>query len=140
MQRDDVLDTLAVAGIEVYRDSATEVQLAERVRVHLMDSGVSVRLEQPCSVSFAIRCQRSDYAGESADALFERVRSAYAQAANAAGFREAQAQPREIRNPVDEADVLDVWYEVRFVREVDSLDSMRDAAEWALRQPKCVQP
>jgi hypothetical protein len=128
------------AGLEIYRANGSEIRIAERVRVHLMDSGVCISLKDGARVHLTIRGQRSDFPGASADDLFAKVRSAVQSSVEAQGFKEVTAATREITDPVDANHVLDVWHELTFAKDVDALDVMIDDVRWALRVPKCVDP
>ncbi|MBW1906830.1 MAG: hypothetical protein JRJ24_16290, partial [Deltaproteobacteria bacterium] len=46
--------------MEIYRTDDRELQIAERVRLHIMDSGVRVVLNSGLLVQFTARTQRSD--------------------------------------------------------------------------------
>ncbi|HKU44613.1 MAG TPA: hypothetical protein VJR89_40915 [Polyangiales bacterium] len=133
-----VRSALLEAGLEVFRVEDQSVHLAERVRSHLMDAGVRVRCERQLGVEVTVRAQRSDFPSDAADALFARVRSAVAGSAEAHGFAESAATPREIRDPVDDSRLLDVWYELTFSKHA-SRESLVEDVRWALRLPKCVE-
>jgi hypothetical protein len=132
------------AGLEIYRFSGSEIRVAERVRVHLMDSGVAVAIhsgaaagDQP-RVAVTVRSQRSDFPSTSADTLFAKVREAVLPAARARGFEEAGAAARDITDPVDASHVLDVWHELTFTKPIDGIPGMIEDVRWALSVPKCV--
>jgi hypothetical protein len=128
------------AGLEIYRVSGTEVRIAERVRMHLMDSGVTVSLSESPRVSVTIRSQRSDFPNGRAEELHELVRRAVKATAADRGFRELGAASRNITDPVDDSSILDVWHELTFAKDVDAIDSLIEDLQWALRLPKCVTP
>jgi hypothetical protein len=135
---DNVRARLLESGLEVFRVQGHALQLAERVRSHIMDAGVSVRVAAELSAQVVVRAQSSDFPTESADALFARVRDAIAELAKTRGFREATAQAREIRDPVDDTRLLDVWYELTFTKSAAEIDGLIDDVRWALRLPKCI--
>ncbi|MDD9947760.1 MAG: hypothetical protein OXU20_42355 [Myxococcales bacterium] len=135
-----IAGSLTQAGIEIYRRSSDRIQIAERVRMHLMDSGVSVSIAEPPTVQYAVRCQRSDFPTNDASDLFERVRTASAPAARDAGFVEVGARTRTITDPMDDSRVLDTWLEVLFERAISESDELTSIVTWALSQPKYVQP
>lgn len=135
---DSVRSRLLESGLEVFRVQGQAVQLAERVRSHIMDAGVSVRVANELSADVVVRAQSSDFPTESADALFARVRDAIAGVAGSRGFHEANAQAREIRDPVDDTRLLDVWYELTFTKSASEVDGLIDDVRWALRLPKCI--
>lgn len=137
---DRLKQAMVDAGLEIYRANGSEIRIAERVRVHLMDSGVAISLSDGARVHLTIRGQRSDFPGASADDLFAKVRNAVRSVVEAQGFREVNAATREITDPVDANHVLDVWHELTFAKDIDALDAMVDDVRWALRVPKCVDP
>jgi hypothetical protein len=89
------------------------------------------------AVDVTVRAQRSDFPSDAADALFARVRAEVSDSAAARGFIESDARPREIRDPVDSARLLDVWYELTFSKQA-ARESLVDDVRWALRLSKCV--
>jgi hypothetical protein len=128
------------AGLEIYGINGSEIRVAERVRMHLMDSGVSVTLRAHAQISLTVRSQRSDYPVAPAEELFKRVRDTIGRTIVARGFREVRAETRAITDPVDESHVLDVWHELTFAKDAQSLNGAIDEVRWALRVPKCVDP
>ena len=130
--------TLLEAGLEVFRVQDQTVHLAERVRSHLMDAGVRVRCADKLEVDVTVRSQSSDFPADAADALFARVRAAIVELASARGFLETAAAPRDIRDPVDDSRLLDVWYEITFTKDATQPAALIDDVRWALRLPKCV--
>ena len=136
----DVKRAMVGAGLEIYRASGSEVRVAERVRMHLMDSGVTVSVAQGTCVQVTVRSQRSDFPTGRADELYELVRRAVKSTAEDRGFRESAASSREITDPVDTSSVLDVWHELTFAKDVDRIDTLIEDVQWALRLPKCVTP
>lgn len=134
---DGVRSALLEAGLEVFRVEEQAVHLAQRVRSHLMDAGVRVRCARQLAVDVTVRAQRSDFPSEAPDALFARVRAAVSDDAAAQGFIESDARPREIRDPVDNSRLLDVWYELTFSKDT-TRESLVDDVRWALRLGKCV--
>ena len=137
---DDVKRAMVGAGLEVYRISGSEVRVAERARMHLMDSGVIVSVGQATCVRVTVRSQRSDFPTGRADELYELVRRAVKSTAEDRGFREDAADSREITDPVDSSSILDVWHELTFAKDVDRIDTLVEDLQWALRLPKCVSP
>jgi hypothetical protein len=136
----DVVKTAILdAGLEVFRTKEDTIQLAERVRSHLMDAGIRVRVQDGVStVLVTVRSQRSDFPAASQDDLFSKVRAGVGHDALARGFSEIDAKPREIQDPVDDTRVLDVWYEVTFGKPIASTSALVDDVQWAMRLPKCV--
>jgi hypothetical protein len=137
---DDVKRAMVGAGLEIYRVSGQDVRVAERVRMHLMDSGVTISLTQGTSVSVTVRGQRSDFPNGRAEELYELVRRAMKSTAEDRGFREVAAASRNITDPVDSSSVLDVWHELTFAKDVDRIETLIEDVQWALRLPKCVEP
>jgi hypothetical protein len=128
------------AGLEIYGSSAGEIRIAERVRMHLMDSGVTVTLHSNPRVTLTVRSQRSDFPTEPESELFDKVRGSIGQTILQRGFREVRAQTRDITDPIDESHVLDVWHELTFAKEAETLEVVIDDLVWALKVPKCVDP
>jgi hypothetical protein len=126
------------AGIEVYRIEDGEIRLAERVRMHLMDSGVAVSTQGAANVKLTVRSQRSDFPASAPDELFRMVRTAMQERTATRGFREVFATVRDITDPVDATHVLDTWHEVTFNKEVPGLEALIDDVRWALDVPKCI--
>jgi hypothetical protein len=126
------------AGLEIYRISGSEIRVAERVRMHLMDSGVTVCERSQPLVSLTVRSQRSDFPTMPAEELFLKVRDSLLESAHARGFREVSAIARDITDPVDHSHVLDVWHELTYTKEVSDLDALIEDVRWALHVPKCV--
>lgn len=137
MSLESIRTALLEAGLEVFRVENQAIQLAERVRSHLMDAGVRVRCARELAVDVTVRAQSSDFPGDAAETLFGRVRNAIGPSANARGFHETESSPREIVDPMDESRLLDVWYELTFSKEATPA-SLLDDVRWALRLPKCV--
>lgn len=137
---DVVKKALLDAGFEVFRAKGETIQLAERVRSHLMDANVAVCVGGSATVSFTVRGQRSDYPTDTDEALFQRIRGATADKARARAFAESGAASRQIQDPVDETRVLDVWHELTFSKPTTQLDELVADVQFALSLPKCVTP
>jgi hypothetical protein len=135
-----IQQALASAGVEIYRTDDDEVQIAERVRLHIMDSGVRVVLRDGLAVQFTARTQRSDAPSARPDELFRRVREEIGEKAGSRGYREAHAEVVEVKDPVDEARVLDVWHEVTYRKVLQKLDDAVTEVRWALDLEKYVRP
>jgi hypothetical protein len=134
---ESVRSTLLEAGLDVFRLDTDAVHLAERVRSHLMDAGVRVRCSRQLGVDVTVRAQRSDFPSDTAERLFARVRDVVTAGAEAQGFKETLARAREVLDPVDDATVLDVWYELTFSKDAAQATLVEDV-RWALALPKCV--
>ncbi len=133
-----IREALENAGIEIYRSTPDEVHVAERVRLHIMDSGVRVLSKgDRVSVRFTARSQRSDFPNADSTALFLRVREDVGTRAKARGYEEQETAVREVKDPVDEARVLDVWHEVIYEKPTDD-DNLVEEVRWALSVEKYV--
>ena len=136
---DRLKQALLDAGLEIYRVTKSEIRVAERVRMHLMDSGVAVSIT-PSRVELTVRGQRSDFPNLAADELFHRVRASLGAIVERHGFRELSAVARDITDPVDASLVLDVWHELTYGKDVASLEALVEDVRWALAAAKCVDP
>ena len=135
-----IQQALASAGVEIYRMDEHELQIAERIRLHIMDSGVRVVVQGGLSVQFTARTQRSDAPSAQSDELFRRVREEVGEQAGNRGYRESRAEVVEVKDPVDEARVLDVWHEVTYRKALQQLDDAVNEVRWALELEKYVRP
>jgi hypothetical protein len=136
----DIQQALADAGVEIYRTADQELQIAERVRLHIMDSGVRVVLNDALAVQFTARTQRSDAPSAKSEELFRRVREEIGEQAGSRGYEESHAEIVEVKDPVDEARVLDVWHEVTYRKPLAAVDDAVAEVRWALDLEKYVQP
>lgn len=131
--------TLQARGFEIYRTTADEVVLAERVRDNLlMDSAVAVRAGEQLAIRLVIRAQAADFQGESPDKLFGRARK-MADSALQRGFRETGTKVVPIHDPGDRSRTLDTWYEVWFERPVNDLAELDGELRAALALEKSAQ-
>lgn len=145
---------LTAAGIEIYRTKKTEIQIAERIRLHIMDSGVRLQVldtnageDSPASsptgerlrVVFTARSQRSDFPEAGDEALFAKVRAAIGPNASARGFSELSAGTVEVKDPMDEARILDVWHEVTYQKDAADANAALDEIRWALGLERYIQ-
>lgn len=140
MTLETLSEAVVKAGLEIYRADRSEIRIAERVRMHLMDSGVVISLSPALRVLVTIRAQRSDFPMASEGELFELVRAALSGATAARGYDEANAAARDIVNPGDASDVLDVWHELTYQKAIADLAMLISEVQWALSVPKCVEP
>jgi len=136
----DIQQALSDAGVEIYRTDDRELQIAERVRLHIMDSGVRVVLNGGLVVQFTARTQRSDAPSARAEDLFRRVREEVGEQAGTRGYQEAHAEIVEVKDPVDEARVLDVWHEVTYRKPLAAIADAVAEVRWALDLEKYVRP
>jgi len=125
-------ETLVGAGIEVYRTRTSEIHVAERVRYHLMDSGIRVKVAEDLEISFTARSQRSDFPEADAADLFTRVRQSIGPGASERGYTETWSGTTPVRDPVDGVRVLDVWHEVTWSKAAKDPESAVDEIRWAL--------
>ena len=135
-----IQQALASAGVEIYRTDEQELQIAERIRLHIMDSGVRVVLRDGLAVQFTARTQRSDAPSAPPEELFRRVREEVGEQAGSRGYLESNAEVVEVRVPVDEARVLDVWHEVTYRKPLRAVDEAVAEVRWALDLEKYVRP
>lgn len=105
-----------------------------------MDSGIRVRMQEGLRVVFTARSQRSDYPSVGADALFQRVRETVGEQALARGYAEEDAQTVEVKDPMDDARVLDTWHEITYAKTADDVSTVVDEVRWALEIDKYVAP
>lgn len=136
----DIQQALAAAGVEIYRTDDRELQIAERVRLHIMDSGVRVVVNGGLAVQFTARTQRSDAPSAHPEELFRRVREEIGGQAGERGYEESGAEIVEVKDPVDDARVLDVWHEVTYRKPLQALDDAIAEVRWALGLEKYVRP
>ncbi len=128
-----VKEELARAGLEIYRTRPpAEIQVAERVRLHIMDSGIRVRLGEGLTVSFTARTQRSDFPSVAPEQLFAKVRETVGALASERGYAEESSQTVEVKDPMDDARVLDTWHEITYAKTLDSVDATLDEVRLAL--------
>ena len=140
MTLETLSDAVVKAGLEIYRVEHPEIRIAQRVRMHLMDSGVAIVIAPSPQVVLTVRAQRSDFPSESEGELFERVRGVLADAAQSRGYSETRAVARDILKPGDDSDVLDVWHELTFAKSVGDVATLVAELQWALSISKCVDP
>ncbi len=136
----NIQKALENAGIEIYRAQRAEIHIAERQRMHIMDSGVRVCVNATTtSVRFTARSQRSDFPNEDSDALFDLVRTQVGTEAQQRGYAEAEVGITEVKDPIDDAKILDVWHEITFARsDLNSEDNLVEEVRWALAIEKYV--
>lgn len=125
------------AGLEVYQAHADEIEIAERIRLHIMDSGVRVKVSDGLVIRFSARCQRSDFPGESPDALFERVHQAVGIPVRTRGYKEAERRVIEVKDPSDDDRMLDVWHEIVFEMPCED-PALIEELRWVLELEKYV--
>lgn len=135
---ENVRNALMGAGFEVYRSTDGAIHLAERIRYHLMDSGVLVRLDPGLAIGFAARSQRSDFPNLAGEQLFQKVVDLVGCFAVERGYSEIGREVVDVRDPVDATKILDVWHEVRYEKPLGALDEIIDEVRWALSFEKYV--
>lgn len=130
-------NALIDAGLEIYRAGDSEIQVAERVRLHIMDSGIRVGVEGT-HVRFTARSQRSDFPNDASDDLFARVRGSVGENAGARGYVETDSATVEVKDPVDDSKILDVWHEVTYEISTQAVEAVIEEVRWALGVEKYV--
>lgn len=120
------------AGVEIYRARSDEIQIAERIRLHLMDSGVRLVFGPPMRVAFTVRAQKSDFPGIDSKEMLQRARGQVGPQAAERGYAETRAQSVDARDPMDATRVLDVWHEVTYEKPVPRLADALDEVRWIL--------
>lgn len=123
---------LVAAGLEVYRTRPDEVQVAERIRLHIMDSGIRVSVKDEVHVAFTVRQQRSDFPDVAPETLIDRARREVGRIAQTRGYVETQSGSVEVKDPMDASRVLDVWHEVTYEKPIDDVATAIDEVRWAL--------
>lgn len=128
----EVAKYLASEGIEIFQIQAESIQIAERHRYHLMDSGVAVTWNgNSPSIVLVARSQLSSHRDSSPEILFDMVTSQIGKAAKSRGYEEKNRGSREIADPVDSKKILDVWFEVFFEKAVPQQELLSEL-QWAL--------
>jgi len=123
---------LVTRGFEIYRTTASEVMLADRVRDNLlMDSSVAALTGKGLAVRVVLRAEAASFPGESAEELFARAR-ALAAAAEGRGYRETTSRAVTIHDPGDKTRTLDTWFEVWFERPVEDIEELAAELKAAL--------
>jgi hypothetical protein len=136
-----VKERLVAAGIEVYRTRQAEIHVAERVRLHIMDSGVRLQIGEELRVSFTARSQRSDFPEDASEPeLFARIRSTIGPGAAERGYEETWFGTTPVADPQDDAKILDVYHEVTWSKPASDEDSAIDEIRWALGLERYVPP
>ncbi len=137
-----IKESLVQAGIEVFRTRPDEIHIAERVRSHIMDSGVRVHFATPgeLEVRFIGRTQASDYPNVPVAELLGRVRSIVGSVVTAQGFVETSSGSIEVKDPSDATRTLDTWHEVAYAKSVVELGDAVEAVRWLLTLDRYVMP
>ena len=128
-----IRQALEEAGIEIYRTQGDEIHVAERIRLHIMDSGVRVVATSPGRVRFVARAQRADFPHATEQELLERLRGGVGAEARARGYEEGASRTVQVRDPVDEQRILDTWYEIPYEKGgLTDVDDVLAEVRWAL--------
>lgn len=135
----EIQEALTKAGVEIYRAEEDELSIAERVRLHIMDSGVKVTGRSGVIVKFTARSQQSDAPSAAPEQLFKLVRERVGAAAGERGYEESLSQSVDVKDPVDESKVLDVWHEVTYEKALTQPSEAVDEVRWALSLDKYVR-
>ena len=132
---------LVSAGLEVYRTRGNEIHIAERVRLHIMDSGIGIRLEETeARVFFRARAQHSDAPHAAPEWMLNRLRETVGPIAAAKGFAETSVDAIEVRDPSNPDRVLDVWHEIAYEKVVQNLDTLSLEVQSLLQVERFVSP
>lgn len=131
---------LSAANIEIYGEDGSSLQIAERHRYHLMDSGVRAEASpEGFRVGFVVRAQRSDFPHMDAEKLFRQIRDTVGPNLGSRGYDSVEQRVVEVQDPVDTTKLLDVWYELFFAKHVASTDDAIEEIRWALGVEKYLQ-
>lgn len=125
------------AGFEIYRTKDDTLMLAERVRVHLMDSGINVSTSG--RIEFVVRAQRSDHPERSPVDQFAALEDRTGSLAMNRGYDLVSSSEVDVRDNHDSARLLDVWYELRFGRDVEA-SSIVEELRWVFSIERFVGP
>jgi hypothetical protein len=133
-------ETLVAAGIEVYRTRPNEIHIAERIRLHLMDSGVRITFATSPAVSFTVRAQRSDFPESATETeIFARLRETIGSEAVSRGYTETWSGETSVKDPIDDQRQLDVWYEITYSRPIAEAAAIEEV-RWVLNLERYVAP
>jgi len=137
-----IKESLVQAGIEVFRTRPDEIHIAERVRSHIMDSGVRLQFADAGAfeVRFTARTEASDYPNVASNDLLQRVREVVGDVATSQGFAEVSAASVDVKDPSDQARTLDVWHEVAYTKHAADLDDAVRLVQWALTVDRYITP
>ena len=137
-----IKESLVQAGIEVFRTRPDEIHIAERVRSHIMDSGVRLHFasEGAFEVRFTARTEASVYPNVASRDLFQRVREVVGDVATAQGFAEVSAASVDVKDPSDQARTLDVWHEIAYTKHTADLDDAVRLVQWVLTVDRYITP
>jgi hypothetical protein len=129
---------LVSAGIEVYRVRDGVIEVAERIRFHIMDSGIRVVVADPIEVRFSARSQKSGNPDLDDESLYALVRSALSDVATRHGFSEDGTSSERVMDPVDASRVLDTWFEVSFTKRAANVEEAAELVRWILTVERFV--
>ncbi len=142
MEMNELQRLLEDAGVEIYQVKEGELEIAERVRYHMMDSGLRIRMDEQLALIFSVRSQQSDRPSASSETLFSAVRDKVSADTTARGYQEVASERVEAKDPMDASRVLDVWHEITFAKTFpksnDSVPSLIEDVRWALSIEKYV--
>jgi hypothetical protein len=131
--------TLAASGVEIFDQRDGELQIAERVRMHLMDSGVRIRAKDSrIEIVFTATASKAEHPSADPDDLFEMIRKTVGVAASAHGYREVGSSTTEARDPQCRDRVLDVFHGIEYARALDERAHLADEVRWALELDKSL--
>ncbi len=132
----ELREALNDANIEVYQEHAHTIEIAERIRFHMMDSGVRISNQKPWNLVFTVRAEQSSNPHASKETLLERLRAQFSKQVQDKGYREVEAHTRIINHPSNNDEVLDIWYELQYGKELTSIEEVVSDLQWALKIDK----
>ena len=134
-----IAGALTASGVEIFAEGERELQIAERVRMHLMDSGVRVRLHGACAeIVFTATASRNEHPTMEPSDLLERLRDQVGTAAEARGYRELRPTEIEALDPLDSSRVLDVFHGLEYVLLVSDAAQLGEEVRWAVELEKAL--
>jgi hypothetical protein len=134
-----VARTLVAAGVEIFAERESELHIAERVRMHLMDSGVRVRVNDArIEIVITATAARSEHPSAESHELFDQVRRTIGADAIARGYRELEATTSDAVDPHNPKRILDVFYGLGYVMRLNDPARLVEEVRWALELEKSL--
>lgn len=128
------------AGFQIYRITDTEIYLAERVRMHLMDSGICISNNKEPLISFRMRAQRSDFPHIPPETLFKSIRQLSEESIVSHGFHESKFNTCKVNDPIDKDKVLDIWHEIIYSKRIENIAELIEDIRWLLSLERYLTP
>jgi len=124
---------LRAAAFEIYRTTANQVLLAERIRDNLiMDSGVSAKVQSDAlSVEVVVTAQASHFPGADEAQIWQHAKNLASEFLRA-NYTEESTNSESLPDPSDPSLSLDTRYEIRLSRAVTSVEALMDELRAAL--------